>query len=320
MDHFCSTCANMVIDGKFFRKVDRNLWDPGIRIEECDMHGVSVQVLSTVPVMFNYWAHPEHTLDVAKTVNDHIAGVVDAHPGRFVGLGTVPLQAPELAVSELERCVNDLGLPGVEIGTHVNGWNLNEPRLNEFWAAAEELGAAIFVHPWDMLGKDRMTQYWLQWLVGMPAETALAIASMIFGGVFERYPRLRVLFAHGGGSFPATFGRIEHGFRVRPDLTAVDNNVNPREYLGKFWLDSLVHDHRMLEYIVDLAGEDYIALGSDYPFVLGEHAPGSLIETAAIPQHVKEKLLGLNALKWLNLDSQRFIDHGTLHKSKRQTV
>src|SRR3984885_2270303 len=130
-----------------------------------------------------------------------------------------------------------------------------------------------------MMGQDRMPQYWLPWLVGMPAETSLAICSMIFGGIFERLPKLRVAFAHGGGSFPATIGRIEHGFISRPDLVAVDNNVNPRQYLGKFYLDSLVHDKAMLKYIVDLIGADKIALGSDYPFPLGENIPGTLIES-----------------------------------------
>jgi len=145
-----------------------------------------------------------------------------------------------------------------------------------------------------------MSQYWLPWLVGMPAETSLAICSMIFGGVFERLPRLRVAFAHGGGSFPATIGRIEHGFNVRPDLVAVDNDKNPRDYLGKFWLDSLVHDPSTLRMIVDLVGEDKVALGSDYPFPLGELDPGKLIHSMDdYSESVKQKLLVQKAAQWL---------------------
>jgi aminocarboxymuconate-semialdehyde decarboxylase len=142
-------------------------------------------------------------------------------------------------------------------------------------------------------------QYWLPWLVGMPAETSRAICSMIFGGVFNRFPKLRVAFAHGGGSFPLTIGRIEHGFLVRPDLVAVDNPVNPRDYIGKFWIDSLVHDPAAMQYILNLMGEDHICLGSDYPFPLGEHHPGLLIESMHFSPTLTEKLLFQNALHWL---------------------
>src|SRR5262249_28607186 len=154
------------------------------------------------------------------------------HSRRFVGLGTVPMQDPQLACRELERCVRELHLAGIEIGTHVEpnkftgrreSWNLDEPALRSVFQTAERLGAAVFVHPWGMLGNERMLKYWLPWLVGMPAETSLAICSMMFSGVFEQCPRLRVAFAHGGGSFASSFGRIAHGFDARPDLCAVDN-------------------------------------------------------------------------------------------------
>ena len=157
-----------------------------------------------------------------------------------------------------------------------------------------------------MMGKEKMPKYWLPWLVGMPAETSLAITSMIFSGIFEKLPKLNVAFAHGGGSFPATIGRIEHGFHVRPDLCAVDNNVNPREYLGKFYLDSLVHDPKVLEYLVDLIGEDKVALGTDYPFPLGELEPGKVIESSTLNDKTKAKLLGKNALDWLGVKKEEF--------------
>ena len=203
--------------------------------------------------------------------------------------------------------MTELGMAGIQIGTHINQWNLDAPEVFAVLEAAQDLGAAVFVHPWDMMGKDNMPKYWLPWLVGMPAETSLAISSLVFGGVLERLPKLRIAFAHGGGSFPATIGRIEHGFHVRPDLCAVDNNVNPREYLGKFYLDSLVHDETMLRYLVDLIGEDKVALGSDYPFPLGEHEPGKLIRTTGFDKPVEEKLLGINALNWLNLKKEVYI-------------
>ena len=151
-----------------------------------------------------------------------------------------------------------------------------------------------------MMGEGQMQKYWLPWLVGMPAETSRAICSMIFGGVFKSFPKLKIAFAHGGGSFPFTIGRIEHGFNVRPDLVAIDNENNPRNYIGQFWIDSLVHDPKALEYIVDLMGYDKICLGSDYPFPLGEARPGELIEFSTMHIELKEKLLFRNAMEWLS--------------------
>jgi aminocarboxymuconate-semialdehyde decarboxylase len=300
-------CAHMTLDGSFFRAVDPNCWDTEIRLGECADHGVGVQVLSTVPIMFSYWAKPADTLDLSRLLNDHIAAAVAEHPRRFIGLGTLPMQAPDLAVPELERCVRELGLAGVEIGTHVNGMNLDHPTVYPVLEAAAALGAAVFVHPWEMLGRERMGKYWLPWLVGMPAETSLSICSMIFGGVFERLPGLKVCFAHGGGAFPATLGRIEHGFNVRPDLCAVDNENNPRDYLGRFYVDALVHDAEMLRYMTKLMGAESIAMGSDYPFPLGERIPGQLIESMGLPEAVTERLLAGTALEWLGLERSAYL-------------
>jgi len=309
LDHHKTGCARMMMEDHFFREIDSNCWDPDKRVKECDRDGVNVQVLSTVPVMFGYWAQPKDTHDLSQLLNDDLAKTVAKHPKRFVGLGTLPLQAPDLACRELERCVKELGFAGVEIGSHINDWNLDAPELFPVFELAEKLGAAVFVHPWDMMGKDQMPDYWLPWLVGMPAETSRAICSLIFGGVFERLPNLRCAFAHGGGSFPATIGRVQHGFDVRPDLCAVKNPVSPRDYLGKFWIDSLVHDPEVLRYIVKLMGADRVALGSDYPFPLGEHVPGKLIKSMEdFSDATKQALLAGAALEWLGLDAGQFTE------------
>ncbi|MBK7298169.1 MAG: amidohydrolase [Flavobacteriales bacterium] len=306
LDHHKPGCARMMMDDKFFRGVQANCWDPRTRMDECDQQHVHVQVLSTVPVMFSYWAKAKDTLDLSMFLNDHIAGIVEKHPTRFIGLGTLPMQDTELAIQELERC-KKIGLVGVQIGTHIHGVNLNEPRLFPIFQACEELDMALFVHPWDMMGADRLDKYWLPWLVVMFVEIMVVISSMIFGGVLQRLPKLRVAFAHGGGSFPATIGRIEHGFDVRPDLCAVDNNVNPRDYLGKFWIDSLVHDPKVLQYVMELFGPARVALGTDYPFPLGELEPGTLIKSMPWDTTTKEQLLSGAALQWLGLEKGKFL-------------
>lgn len=307
LDHHKPCCARMMIDNKFFREVEDNCWSAETRIRECNHHHVDVQVISTVPVLFYYWAKAEHALETSKYLNDHIAEVVHRYPKRFVGLGTLPMQAPELALPELERC-KKIGLKGIQIGSHINEWNLSHPDVFAVFEACEKLDMCVFVHPWDMMGQNKMQRYWLPWLVGMPAESSLAICSMIFGGVFQRLPNLRVCFAHGGGSFPATIGRIQHGFEVRPDLCAIDNNVAPREYLGKFWLDSLVHDPLMLDYIVKLVGETRVSMGTDYPFPLGELVPGEMIrQMEQYTDAQKEMLLSGSALQWLKMEKANFL-------------
>uniref|UniRef100_T1JJ58 2-amino-3-carboxymuconate-6-semialdehyde decarboxylase n=1 Tax=Strigamia maritima TaxID=126957 RepID=T1JJ58_STRMM len=289
--------AKMMKDnGDFFRSVNDNLWCLETRLKDMDENGVQMQVLSTVPVMFSYWAKPQDALYLSQQLNNHIAYCVQEYPTRFVGLGTIPMQSPELAVQELQRCCVDLKMKGVQIGTHVNDWNLDDPHLDciykvisilvilnkkmsKSWKnkAAQELDFAIFVHPWEMQCDGRMKPYWLPWLTGMPFETTNAISCMIFGGIFERFPNLRVCFAHGGGAFPFTVARIEHGFNVRPDLCAVKIKKSPRHYIDRIYVDCLVHDADALKFLIQTLGE--VMLGSDYPFPLGEQKPGQLAES-----------------------------------------
>lgn len=291
----------MMRDGEFFREVESNCWSPEVRMRDCDHHGVHMQVLSTVPVMFSYWAKPKDTLEMAQFLNDHIAGVVHQFPRRFIGLGTLPMQDTQLAIAELER-VRKIGLKGIQIGTHINETNLSDPSVVDVLTACADLDMAVFVHPWDMMGGPSLKKFWLPWLVAMPAESSRALCHLIFGGVFEKLPHLRVAIAHGGGSFPATLGRIQHGFEVRPDLCAIENNIPPVKYKGKFWLDTLVHDPVMLRFLVDNFGSDRVALGTDYPFPLGELQPGKLIRESGFEPTITADLLHRSALKWLNME------------------
>lgn len=285
---------------KVFRQVEANCFRAEDRFRDMDTTGVDQQVLSTIPVLFNYWATPADALETSRFLNDHLAECVQKHPTRFMGLGTIPMQDTALAIMELQRCVHELGLLGVEIGTNVNGVNLSDQRFHPFFEEAEKLGCALFVHPWEMMGENEMKDYWLPWLVGMPAETTRAICSLIFGGIFEKFPNLRIAFAHGGGSFPYTLGRIKHGFDVRPDLVAKDNLISPEKYSGKFWVDSLVHDPKAFSFLLDAVGTDSVCVGSDYPFPLGEEKPGSLLDPALFSKELIEKVRSRNALQWLH--------------------
>jgi aminocarboxymuconate-semialdehyde decarboxylase len=294
-------------DGVFFREIEENCWNPEAILADMNKHNVDVMVLCTVPVLFSYWARPEHTLEWSEMLNDHLASVVRDHPTRFIGLGTLPMQDVQLACQELRRVVTVLGMPGVEIGSNINGMNLDDRSLDPFWAEAEKLGASIFVHPWEMMGSDRTQRYFQQWLVGMPAETTLAASSMIFGGVFDRFPNLRVMFSHAGGSLPFTLGRLSHGYHARPDLCNVNTVQDPRTYIGKFWVDGITHDEHALRYLVDVMGADKVAYGTDYPFPLGDLDHGRFIEEhPQLGLEVKEQLLSKSVCDFLRIDVMKF--------------
>ena len=317
LDHYKPCCARMMVGDRLFREINDNAWEPKRRIEEMDGVGVSMQVLSTVPVMFSYWAKPTDALDLSRRLNDHIAEVVRDHPTRFAGLGTIPMQDPDLAAGELERCIRELGLRGAEIGTHVDAnpnfgrvdtLNLDNAALQPVWNAAEELNAAIFVHPWDMLGSDRMPKYWLPWLVAMPAETSLAICSMIFGGVFERFPKLRVAFAHGGGAFPFTdrpgrsrvscSARCGGGGEHHQSTSLSRSRRQSSAVLRRF---TCSRRRGAADCCLNLFGAERVAFGSDYPFSLGETHPGKLIESMKLSEKEKGQLLSGTVREFLGI-------------------
>jgi aminocarboxymuconate-semialdehyde decarboxylase len=295
--------ANMMQGGNFFRRIVENCWDEELRINEYSEFNAQVQVVCTIPVMFSYWANPKDCAELSRFLNDHIADLVQRYPKHFIGLGTIPMQDSEEAIKELER-IKSIGLVGVQIGSNINDKNLSEPEFLPIFEACSRLGLAVMVHPWQMMGFDSMTKYWLPWLVGMPAETSRAACSMIFGGVLEQLPALRVCFSHAGGSFLPTLGRIEHGFNCRPDLVAIDNKVNPRKYVGKFWVDSITHDIDALKYILNMQGSKRVCLGSDYPFPLGDLEIGKFIEESDLSRNEIEDIFCNATLEWLGLDKE----------------
>lgn len=305
LQHHKKGFAKMMRGNQFFREIKENSWNTDLRMKEYDKFHTQVQVVCTIPVMFSYWARPLDCQDLSRFLNDHLAGLVAQHPKHYLGLGTLPMQDTELALHELERC-KQIGLQGIQIGSNINDLNLNEERFYPLFELCEKLGMSVLVHPWNMMGQKQMQRYWLPWLVGMPAETTRAICSMIFGGIFERLPRLRVNFAHGGGSFLTTLGRIRHGFECRPDLVAIDNPVNPGKYLGKFWVDTVVHDEEILQMMIKRVGSKRITFGTDYPFPLGDLELGKFIEETDLEIETKEDLFHHAALEWLGLTKEQF--------------
>jgi aminocarboxymuconate-semialdehyde decarboxylase len=298
--------ANMMQGGNFFRRIVENCWDESLRIKEYEQFNTQVQVVCTIPVMFSYWANPKDCAELSRFLNDHIAELVQQYPKHYIGLGTIPMQDIDESIIELER-IKSIGLVGIQIGSNINDKNLSEDEFFPIFEACSRLGLAVMIHPWQMMGFDSMKKYWLPWLVGMPAETSRAACSMIFGGVLERLPKLRVCFSHAGGSFLPTLGRIEHGFNCRPDLVAIDNQVNPREYVGKFWVDSITHDIDALKYILNMQGSKRVCLGSDYPFPLGDLEIGKFIEESDLSNTQIEDIFCNATLEWLGLEISPFL-------------
>ncbi len=306
LDHHRPGHARMMQGDKFFREIESNCWDEVLRIDEYERYHTQVQVVCTIPVLFGYSAQPNDGLTIAQFLNDHIADVAARYPKNYVGLGTLPMQDTDLAIKELERC-KSLGMKGVQIGSNVNQKNLSEPIFNPLWAAIEDLDMCVLVHPWEMMGQEEMKKYWLPWLVGMPAETARAICSLIFGGIMERHPKIRFNFSHAGGSFLPTIGRIEHGFHCRPDLVAIDNPINPRDYIGKFWVDSATHDDMLFKYILEMQGSKRVTLGTDYPFPLGDLEVGKFIEEMRLEKNIIDDVFCNATLEWLGMSKNEFL-------------
>lgn len=273
------------------------------RLADMDRMGVDCQVISLSPYQLYDWAEPELGREVARLANDDLAAAVSLRPDRLMGMGTVPLQETKLAVEELDRCVNELGFRALELSTNVEGEELSAERLEPFWARVEELGVVVFLHSAGFTHPERFTEHYFINIIGHPLETTLATAHLIFGGVMERHPDLKIVLPHGGGYLPAYAARMDHAYRARADVRA-GLAQPPGEYLGRFYFDTVVFDPGQLGFLIDKYGADHVVLGTDYPYDMGESDPNGVI--AAVPGLTDADaaaIRGGNALRLLGLEA-----------------
>ncbi len=284
-----------------FRPVERPLWDAAARIADLDRLGVSRQLVCATPIMFGYGLDAAKVADWAARMNDRALEHCAAYPDRLKALAQVPLQDTELACREASRAQRN-GHVGVQIGNHVGDRDLDDEQLIEFLHHCAVNDIPVLAHPWDMMGGQRMKRWMLPWLVAMPAETTLGILSLILSGAFERLPRrLKLCFAHGGGAFAFTLGRVDNAWRHR-DIVRQNCPHPPSTYVDRFSVDSAVFDERSLRLLVDVMGSERVMLGSDYPFPLGEQRIGQLVrDSARLDQQEKQQILAGNAQTFFNL-------------------
>ncbi len=278
----------------------RHLYDAALILEALDLRGLDAAALGPSPEEFYYWAPPAVGARIAAMQNDGMAELVRSHPDRFAGLATLPMQDADRAAAELDRAVTELGLRGAEICTHINGRDLDHPGLRPVYAAAERLGVPLFLHPQNWGDMRRFHDYALWNLAGFPLETALAASHLIMGGVFERFPKLRVILAHGGGYLPYQVGRLDHGWAARCEVHERLPR-RPSEYLANLYCDSLTHSGLSLRFLLDRMGDDHVVIGSDYPFNMGDERPVDTVRAVGLPGDVESKILVKNLSGLLGL-------------------
>ncbi|MBP1153711.1 MULTISPECIES: amidohydrolase family protein [unclassified Paenibacillus] len=278
-----------------------SFYDVRTKIADLDAKRLELSVLSAPPTLFYYWTDVETASEVCRVYNDSVSEFVRANPGRFAGMAIVPLQDVEASVKELQRCHDELGLRAVEVGSHVEGRQFDDPSFMPFFEKAEELGMLVFFHPYYIGNKAGLEKYYLTNLLGNPIDTSVAISHIILGGLLQKCPNLKLYFAHGGGFIPYQMGRLEHGHRVRQE-SRVHLEQNPVQDIKKLIFDSIVFRPEMLKFLVDVQGEDQIVLGTDFPFDMGEEDPyGFVMNTAGLSDSQKRKIVGENAARLLRL-------------------
>ena len=279
------------VAGSVYRHFPRGGWDLDRRFRDMAAAKVDMQVLSVCPQTFLYAQPPALAAAFARIQNEQLAKLVKTHPGRFQGIATVPMQAPQQAADELRHAMTVLGLRGMQIGSNIAGKNLDDPELEPVWAAAAELGAFILLHPINVAGMDRLGSYYLNNLIGNPLDTTIAAACLVFSGVLERHPSLRICLAHGGGFVPYQAGRFVHGWHVRAEPKKKLPKP-PTDSLQRFYFDTIVHSKEVLEFLVGNAGADRVLLGSDYPFDMGTPDGVLQVRSLSLPAAEQASILG----------------------------
>ena len=298
-----ATAETRQITQQQFAALLPKLTDPQERLKDMDRMGINIQAISPGPNQYYYWTDGELGLKLARLQNDRVAAIVRSHPDRFVGMGTLPLQDTGKAVQELERVVKELGFHAVEISSNVTGVDLDDPRFEPFWAKVQELDVLVFVHPLGFTDAERMKDYLLNNVIGQPLEEAVFVSRLIFSGVLERYPNLKIVVAHGGGYLPYYPGRMDHAYKVRPECKKHISRP-PSEYLKKLYFDSIVYQEPSLENLVRYAGSDHVLLGTDYPFDMGETDPvGFVNKLQSVSRVERENILGGNARRLLKINA-----------------
>ncbi|MDE0115025.1 MAG: amidohydrolase family protein [bacterium] len=273
-----------------------------VRLADMDRMGVDIQAVAVAVYQYYYWAEPEVGARVCRIINEELAEATSRHPGRFSPLGTVPLQDTGAAVAELRHCVNELGMRGLEIGSHVEGSEIADPRLEDFWAEVERLGAVVVVHTEGHTHKDRLQGHNFVNIIGHAFEATLATAHLIFNGVMERWPQLKIVVVHGGGYLPAYAGRIDHAWRARADVSEGVPDL-PSSYLKRFFFDTMVFEPAQVKFLVDKYGADHVLLGTDYPYDMGDDDPLELIGSVpGLDQAEVDLIAGGNAARLLGYD------------------
>ena len=271
-----------------------------VRVADMDAMGVDVQAVAVAAYQYYYWADAELGAKVSRLVNEEVVEATARYGERFVPLGTVPLQDSAAAVQELRYLVQELGMRGIEIGTHVEGEEISATRLEPFWAEVEQLGAVVVIHTQGTTHADRLQGHNFVNILGHAFEATLAQAHLIFDGVMERYPDLKILVVHGGGYLPAYAGRIDHGWRAREDVREGVVDL-PGSYLRKFYFDTMVFEPDQLRFLIDRYGADHVLLGSDYPYDMGDEDPLALLDATDLRQDQVDLISGGNAARLLGL-------------------
>lgn len=291
--------AALAVSGPMVRERLPRLTDLTVRLAAMDAQGVDVQLVSPSPSHYHYWTDEETAEKVCRLANEATAAHCSAAPGRLRGLGLVPLQHPGHTVRALDHAL-DQGLAGVEISSHAPGRELSDPAYEPFWTRAEETGAIVFLHPFGCTLDERLDQWYLSNTVGQPTENAVALSHLIFSGVLDRHPGLKLVAAHGGGYLPTHIGRSDHAWSARPDAGAGCAHP-PSSYLRRLYFDSLVHDPHVLRELVRAAGADRVLLGSDFPFDMGTEDPVGALRAAHLPPADFDAVRGANASALLDL-------------------